>query len=402
MTLSNDFVIWRNGHEWQYALSMASTWIWAPALFVSSSMAHNNGLLGLCMFIIPNALTLILFGWLSGLYAPASALKRCNVTDALADAWEPQRCVHRVMSLMLLLASTAVQLVGLHTLFDSLTDFAFPKIATILITFLACGSIVWLEGIKACIKTDVAKYAVLLLCGVCLAVYAVLKGEFTGFGGINNPDFLPLAATFGITTAIGLFSAPYVDNTFWQRAFCISKERRLPVFTKAAVSFSAIPLIFGLIGFYSAGDTSWTLGDSFSSGIPAVLVIIAVVAALVSTVDSNLCAASALYHEEKDNMPHIIMCGMFTIAALLFAFTDWSVVQWFLFYGTARTCMFVPTVLIMLNKYDKYRLFVATILAIFISTIGYALTKEFAYTLIALILPLAGMKWWEDKKHVTA
>ena len=96
------------------------------------------------------------------------------------------------------------------------------------------------------------------------------------------------------------------------------------------------------------------------------------------------------------------MCGMFTIAALLFAFTDWSVVQWFLFYGTARTCMFVPTVLIMLNKYDKYRLFVATILAIFISTIGYALTKEFTYTLIALILPLAGIKWWEDRKHVTA
>lgn len=41
----------------------ASTWIWAPALFVSSSVAYYYGLAGLAIFLIPNILCLILFGF---------------------------------------------------------------------------------------------------------------------------------------------------------------------------------------------------------------------------------------------------------------------------------------------------------------------------------------------------
>lgn len=49
----------------RYAASTASTWIWAPALFVSSSVAYYYGLAGLAIFLIPNILCLILFGIIS-------------------------------------------------------------------------------------------------------------------------------------------------------------------------------------------------------------------------------------------------------------------------------------------------------------------------------------------------
>ena len=48
-----------------YAASTASTWIWAPALFVSSATAYYYGLIGLLTFLIPNIMCLIIFGCVS-------------------------------------------------------------------------------------------------------------------------------------------------------------------------------------------------------------------------------------------------------------------------------------------------------------------------------------------------
>lgn len=43
------------------ALSIAATWIWAPALFVSAEKAYLWGFKGLAWFLIPNILCLIIF-----------------------------------------------------------------------------------------------------------------------------------------------------------------------------------------------------------------------------------------------------------------------------------------------------------------------------------------------------
>ena len=44
--------------------SIAATWIWAPALFVASQQAYNNGWVGVFYFTVPNILTLVLFAYL--------------------------------------------------------------------------------------------------------------------------------------------------------------------------------------------------------------------------------------------------------------------------------------------------------------------------------------------------
>lgn len=40
----------------QSAMSIAATWIWAPALFVSAEKAYANGFVGLFWFLVPNIL----------------------------------------------------------------------------------------------------------------------------------------------------------------------------------------------------------------------------------------------------------------------------------------------------------------------------------------------------------
>ena len=43
------------------AMSIAATWIWAPALFVSAEKAYSNGWPGLFWFLVPNILCLLFF-----------------------------------------------------------------------------------------------------------------------------------------------------------------------------------------------------------------------------------------------------------------------------------------------------------------------------------------------------
>jgi Na+/proline symporter len=391
------FIRWKEGTDTQYALSIASTWVWAPALFVSSSMAHNNGIYGLLWFLIPNVLTLLLFGYITTKLVQENGY---NVAQGIESADQKQKTLHKLLSAVLLVASTTVQMVGLHTVFS--VWLGTSKITTLLITAILCFSMVIFHGIKACIKTDVIKYLILVICGVILSVCSIKQGKFVGWGGLNNPSFLNISISFGITSAIGLFCAPYVDNTFWQRAFCINKDKRFSVFLKSGLAFAIVPLLFALVGFFSIGGTDWSIGTAFSNNILTTAVILAVIAALVSTIDSNLCAISSLFYtsfiEENttentsNSISRIYMLLLFVISGILFCSTNLSVVQWFLLYGTARTSIAVSTLLILTKHYDNDRLFVATVAAVLISTFGYALTGSFVYTLLALLIPLLGYK----------
>ena len=50
---------------WAGAMSAAFTWIWAPALFIASQKAYEQGLPGLMWFTVPNVGCLILFAFIA-------------------------------------------------------------------------------------------------------------------------------------------------------------------------------------------------------------------------------------------------------------------------------------------------------------------------------------------------
>ena len=47
------------------AMSVASTWIWAPALFIAAQKAYQQGLPGLMWFTVPNVGCLVLFAFVA-------------------------------------------------------------------------------------------------------------------------------------------------------------------------------------------------------------------------------------------------------------------------------------------------------------------------------------------------
>lgn len=68
------------------ALSIAATWIWAPALFVSTENAYTKGFAGLFWFLVPNVLCLIFF-------IPFARKIREEMPDDSEDTTEVKRFV---------------------------------------------------------------------------------------------------------------------------------------------------------------------------------------------------------------------------------------------------------------------------------------------------------------------
>lgn len=383
-----DFFRWNEGSILNYSTSIASSWIWSPAIFIAAQQAFFNGLQGFLMFFLPNLLTLILFA-----YVAAYACKNkegYTVIDALAKASQRQKYVHILTYLLILMCSCCTQLIGIQMLLSWL--FPYPAIIAIATSMLAIA-MVWRGGIKASIITDTYKYFIMLACAIWLFC-TTGDLEFT-LAGANNQDFSSLFQSFGVITALGLLSGVYSDTTLWQRAFSIPKEKIKTSFILAAAMFAVIPLLFGLIGFSCGNSPEWTLMKEFPNGVGFAVLCLCVLSTLIATLDSNLCSAASVpckVFNMDFKFGKLAMCGLTALSCVLVSLQLFDLTYIFLVYNTVRVCICTPTLLIIFGHYDGNRLFAGTMLAIAIAPLGYIVTGNYIFTVLGLLMPLVGLR----------
>ena len=389
MEISN-FIRYKAAGCFMYAMSIASTWAWCPSIFVSSSQAHDHGLPGLLMFLVPNVLTLIIFAFVANKIR--QEIDGFTLRDFLLKSSSKQVALHTLISIIVLCCSTIVQMIGIH----QLLSFFFPEISKLIsaITVSVLAFVlVGYKGIKDCIITDSVKYYILVGGGIvllCSCNFANLH-----FIGIGNTDSMDLFRTFGLATFIGLISAPYCDATFIQRMFSIPKNKVKKTFILSAILFMFIPLIFGFIGFSTgAGENGWVITNAFT-GINSYILALCVLSALLSTVDSNMCAISSYAIADfKYSIlgARLSMIALLLLSSIIFIATELTIIDLFLIYGTIRTICAVPTLLVVFDKFNKSRLFYATCVTVIIAPVGYLISdKNVIFSIIALLLPLLGI-----------
>lgn len=391
----NKFLVARGLHSASYAKSIASTWIWAPALFVSSQVAYQYGLAGFLMFLIPNVLTLWIFGFLCDKYD----IDFSTAVETVKKVGMVQQAEHLTITSALLIGSTFVQILGIHALLSQW--FGFPRIFSALAILGLSLLIIWGKGLRACIKTDAFKYEIIFICGLAL-VFCTESQTALNFDGHLDFNLLTLFLSFGLPTAIGLLSAPYADTTFWQRANSIERGERFKTFFLAGAFFALIPMLFAIIGFSAPTTDNWQLQNFASSSFLMTLLAVAVLSALIATVDSNLCAVGALAKRGKENATIIAFCALLT--ALFCWLDNLTIVDLFLLYGTLRTVASVPTILSLSNRFDLKRLQIATGVAMIVCPVGFALAQPYGngwiFTVLALLIPLLGYKNNETSRHI--
>lgn len=350
------------------ALSIAATWIWAPALFVSAEQAFTHGIPGLFWFLVPNVLCLFLF-------IPFAKRIRQQMPEGItlsgymADKYQSKKVkgVYLFQLGALSLLSTAVQLLAGGKILSAITGLPL-WVMTIVLAVIAF-SYSQFSGLKASILTDAVQMVFMLAVSVGFVFFA-LKGDglqnlihgFGGFSGEYHGLFsgkgVEVFLGFGLPTAIGLISGPFGDQCFWQRAFAVRKTHIGKAFAIGGVLFAVVPLSMGMLGYIAAGsgmpvaDASVVNFELITRLFPAWAVVpflFMVVSGLLSTIDSNLCATASLTSDVQQTYnvktSKIAMLVLLAVAIGIANLPRLTVTHLFLFYGTFRASTLLPTIM---------------------------------------------------------
>lgn len=350
------------------ALSIAATWIWAPALFTSTENAYTKGFAGLFWFLVPNVLCLILF-------IPFAKRIRKELPEGITLSGymygkyhsKAVKNVYLFQLGTLLALSTGVQLLAGSKILSMLTGIPFAAMTVIMAVIAFSYS--QFSGIKASILTDAVQMVFMLAASISFAAFGVKNGGgletlVTGLGGaagdagsLFSKRGWEIFFGFGLPTTIGLISGPFGDQCFWQRAFCVKKDRIGRAFFVGALLFGIVPLSMGILGFIGAGmgyvaaDTGIINFELISTLFPAWAVIpflFMIVSGLLSTIDSNLCAISSLttdiFKKKTLGKTKFAMILLLVIGIAVANIPGLTVTHLFLMYGTLRAATLLPTV----------------------------------------------------------
>lgn len=355
------------------ALSAAAAWVWAPALFVSSQKAYQDGAAGLFWFAAPNALALVLFAYIadrarkllpSGYTLPEFTRHRLGGTA---------HKVYMTVEFIVELYAVIVQLTASLLLLRLLTGLN-KSVLLIIVAFLFLA-VSTTRGIRSSIAVDVVKAGMVAVLGILVIPLVLGSGHALsmGLGGLartSNPLDPVLIWTFGIPVSISLLSGITIDQQQWQRAFSMKRATVRRTFLWGALLFATVPVVLGIPGFIAAGGGSAVkVTDPQLSGFAAIDVYLpkigvavfafAVVLALVAAGGSALCAAGSVggvdvfrgYLKPGATDSQVVAASRLTMVmivavGLVVALSPGvQIVYFLLLVGSIRAALMVPTLL---------------------------------------------------------
>ena len=174
----------RNSGWFMTALSIAATWIWAPALFTSTENAFTKGFAGLFWFLVPNVACLILF-------VPfAKKIRRempegITLSGYMADKYKSKAVRNTYLFQLgaLSILSTAVQLLAGSKILSMLTGIPFWAMTIIMAAIAFSYS--QFSGIKASMLTDAIQMIFMLIVSIGFGIFGIKNG-----GGLATLPFL--------------------------------------------------------------------------------------------------------------------------------------------------------------------------------------------------------------------
>jgi len=300
---------------WLGAISLAITWIWAPALFISSQQAYQNGIAGIFWFTFPNIISLMILAPL------ALRIRKVLPGGYTQPEWIRARFDRKTHIMYLVpffwyqLMAVTVQLYAGGSIFVLLTGAKIEIVMAVLAAATLTYSII--SGMRASIITDFLQYGLVLAAAALVIPWTVdaaggWHAVAGGLGGTGHHASLfdpEVAFNFGIVTSMGLISGSMTDQQHWQRAFTIEKKGLAKAYIVSGLLFGIVPPAISLLGFLGANSTlGVTLPAGTDPSMIGVLVvqhflppwaviafILMLLGGLCSVLDSGMCAAASLF-----------------------------------------------------------------------------------------------------------
>lgn len=358
------------------SISVAVAWIWAPALFVSSQKAYEQGIPGLFWFTLPNASALILFSFLSW------RMRQIFESGFTLPEYMGKRFGKRMRYLYIFAIFVAqsyaviINLTAALLLLNLITG--IPRQALILILGAMMISLSLIKGIRSSFVQDSIKAFMIAVVGILIVPSAIsASGGISSFteglggkpGNFTNL-FDPIVAwTFGVPISISLLSGVVIDQQQWQRAFALKKSVVKKSFLLGGLIFALVPLSLGLLGFISANpQNNITVAQNQLAGFYAVLSLLPkiavlgfmfmIIAGLVAAGSAALAAISSIgavdvykaMRPNADNKSLLLASriSMFVLIAVgmgIALIPDIQILYLVLVLGVFRASLFLPTIL---------------------------------------------------------
>lgn len=373
------------------AFSMAATWVWAPSMFTAAEKAYTQGFAGMFWFVVPNILTMILFAFF------ANKMRKLRpdgwtFSDYIREKYSKRaHNMFLVESFGLQICSLAVQLLAGATIFHKITGLPFFTTTLVLAIVPLLYSLT--NGIRGSVTTDFAKMgfiALVLLLGLPIMTANVgFDTLVSGLGGITG-DYshlfektgIAVMLAFGLPTTIGLLSGTFGDQMFWQRVFCVKQDKVKRTMISAAFIFGIVPTSLACFGLFAAG-AGLDIADTQLVNVGAViafcprwflyLFFLMILAGLISTVDSIFCAVSSVAGHDvvmrltdgktdgesvtingktftSIQIARMVMVVVCVLAILVANIPGLTITYLFLFYGTLRSSVMLPTIFAINGK----------------------------------------------------
>lgn len=390
---------------WQSGLSIAATWVWGPALFLSSMQAFKDGIPGVFWFLLPNFTCFFIFTYFALKFRKLMP-NGYTLAEFMRQRYNGSVVVHiSYISLILLCQLTAIilnsvigaELIGLVTGIDI-------NLAIFIIVFIALVYSL-ISGFHASILTDCLEIFIIyafIFTIIPLTIFKIggLEILSQNLGGIydNTKIFnLETIIYFAIPTFVTLWTGPITDQMFYQRVMGSKKKQVLKSFVLAAFFYIVIPLSLAMLGFVGVELVKNGSITCFDEQLIGGVVInslygkfimyfycLMALAGLCSTIDSALCATSSvacidiykIYFKSQSktlNKKYLLLISRLSmlfvaIIGVFIAFLKPPLISIFFIIGTIRAAGCFPTILsIFTNKVNPWIIPVSIGSAIFIS-----------------------------------
>jgi acyl-CoA thioesterase FadM len=247
---------WINSLLWGNSVALA--WMWGLGLFFSVQMTFMFGLQGLLMFAVPNAIGLMLFGFLTQIVARRHAGGQESLARFFEKFSKPFRLIFYLYQI---LALTLTVFALTRYLFAPLELVSGPMTALylcmVVFVVLAAGCLFGEEfGIQR-IKFGHGMFGLLLLACVLAVLFNLnpLAPEGLKWGAADPQAWTgPDLDGYFIPLLIGLLVGPWLDLQHWQRAIQIHREN-----TSIRASYAIGGLLFFLMLLFHGFLAAWVM-----------------------------------------------------------------------------------------------------------------------------------------------
>lgn len=369
---SNFFVANRNRPILEASFSIGASWLWVFALIMAPFFAYLKGVTGLFWFSVPNAIAIGLTGFVA-VKLLEKFPKGFTLSQFMADNYSKRvQALYQILFLLSAVYACTMNFTGVGLIFGQLSSTPIWLISGI----LALGTLAytWMGGLRASIWSDKWQMILLLVAAVILVPWVIwgLGGLDTLAAGaegklkISSLFHVPTMLVPGLLLLILLSASALGEHGYYQRIFAMggeNGERRHDVkkaFMLGSFWFFIVTVAFGLLGMMVIGSgfefkgnpkvaPFLMIGQQFS--IAALLLVsIAVLAALSSTVDTSLNSGGSVVAKDWFKDKDSITISRYTMVVILAVSYGLSILQIDIFvlllvYGILRVAMAANTVM---------------------------------------------------------